>query len=131
MIVLYDPDARVPPQDLADLGGTSGVPGRTGGGLGPGRDDKRARAPGQRGRQLGGPDAQVVDRDRDRGQAHGREQIEGDRMAGILDDHPVSGSEPGGQDPFDAIERAAGDGQAGAVDAVCGQLAGRQASQPW
>ncbi len=36
MIVLDDPDRGVPPQDLADLRGTSGIPGRTGGGLGRG-----------------------------------------------------------------------------------------------
>ena len=77
----------------------------------------------------GGPDAQVVNRDRHGGKAHGREEVEGDGVTGILDDHPVGRGEPGGEDPLDAVERAAGDGQAGGIDAVGGQLAGRQAAQ--
>jgi hypothetical protein len=51
-------------------------------------------------------------------------------VTGILHDHPIGWSEPGGQDPLDAVERAAGDGQAGGVDAVGGQLVGREAAQP-
>ena len=124
------PAAGVPAQHLADLRGPPGVPGRAGGGLRPGRDDHRARAPGQRGGQRAGPDAQVVHRDRHRGEAHRRDQVEGDRVAGILDDHPVRGGEPGGEDPLDPVQRPAGDGQAGGVDAVGGQLPGRQAAQP-
>ena len=130
MIVLDDPGRRVPAQHRGDLGGAAGVPRRPRGGLRPGRDDHRARAPGQRGRQPVGPDAQVVDGGRHGREAHRRDQVVGHRVAGILDDHPVRGGEPGGQDALDGVQRAAGHGQAGGVDAVGGQLPGRQVAQP-
>jgi hypothetical protein len=98
------------------------VPGGAGGGLGSRGHDQRTRALAQRGRQLGGPDAQLVDRDRHRRVAHGRHQIEGHGMTGILDDDPVRWHEPGGQDALDAVQGAAGDHEAGRVDAVGGEL---------
>jgi hypothetical protein len=43
-------------------------------------------------------------------------------MTGILDDDPVRWHEPGGQDALDAVQGAAGDHEAGRVDAVGGEL---------
>jgi len=67
---------------------------------------------------------------RHHGIAHGRDQVEGHRVARILDDDPVRGREPGREDPLDAVQRAAGDHEAGRVDTVAGQLLGGQPPQP-
>jgi hypothetical protein len=130
VVVLDQPGRRVAAQDRADRGRAIGVPGGAGGGLSPRGGDHRARAPGQRGRELSGPQTQVVHRHRHRGIAHGRDQVEGHRVAGILDDDPVRGVQPGREDALDAVQRAAGDHEAARVDAVGGQLLGGQPSQP-
>ena len=54
----------------------------------------------------------------DDGVAHRGQQVEGDGVAWILDDHPVCRRQPGRENPLDAVQSAAGDGQAGRVDAV-------------
>ena len=101
------------------LSGAAGVPGRAGRALRSRHEHDRPAAPlPMRRASASGRTPDSSSAHRLRVQVHRREQVEQRRVAGILDRDPVTGPQPGAEDPLDAVQRAADDRQVGRIDAV-------------
>jgi hypothetical protein len=129
MVVLQHQDVRVPRQHPAQLGAAEVVERAAEGILTSGGHQHRTGAPAEGTLQVVGEHAPGVDPDRLRPEGHRPEQVEDRRVDGVLHRHAVAGPEIGLEDPFDAIDGAAHDGDVGGVQPVGAEALPREVGQ--